>query len=1038
MRRSPLSPAVRRSAIGLCIALAVEAGLAAPTAHAGAGDGSLTVRVVHSIAGDGGYDPAVDVGIPSASVQVSDASGHTVSGVTGPGGTLAVNLSGLGGGHYRVRVAPPTGSSLVAAPAGKGLSALTDYVDVSGGKAANPVMGLWNPDTYCQADPTLVSCNLQRGDQTGGLGLFSFQGVSGTSATAPGGPYKQLSKVGDQGAVFGIGTDRSGNVFAGTYVKRHTNYGPAGNVNAIYRYNVNNPGGGVSTFVTLPGALTNHVEFDIFDPGNKIPYVDDNDVYNDVGRKGIGGVAVSGDGSTLYAVDLNDSSLYTVPINGSGSSVMPGVATGVPIPRPGANCNGDWHPFGLGVSSSTVYVGGVCGAENTTLNPLTPWGDPSQEYAFVYRYFNGVFTQILDFPLNFPRGCAYQFKTPTVGNCQPQLGGTLSAYWEAWNQRTATPGKFGFSSAPQPMLTSIDVTDDGGLDLGFRDRYPDMEGTYLHRHNSRTDQVVAIGAGDLLRACVVNGAYQLESDGSCGATTGSGVADGLGPNGGEFFTSIWNGSDAVHDHTATGGTTYLPGFDDEWSTRYDPFSDPWHKGVSLYGGTGSPSQGIEIGGSELNQNIAFGKGNSLADIEKLCNAAPVQIGDRVWYDADHDGIQGPAEPGVAGVKVTLKDSGGNTVATTTTDANGLYYFGTSDGVKTNTTYTLAFDYSGATGLPGGVTASELSWTKQNAGSDRCIDSDVNTSGVATVAVGKAGDVNHCVDAGLAGPQDSIGDRVWYDTNRNGIQDAGEPGIGGVKATLENAAGTALATTTTDSTGHYLFDGLPDGTYRVCFDKSTLPAQYADGSFTRQDAAGGNGTDSAADASGCTGLVTLGPDHRTDLTRDAGITTPPNSIGDRVWLDEHRDGIQDAGDPGVGGVTVTLVDKTGARIETTTTDSAGRYLFDGLPDGTYRVCFDKSTFPLGDGLTVPDVHGGDGTDSAADRQTGCTGPVTLGPGHRVNLTRDAGLVKVPVTPPAPVGKLARTGLDLPLTGLLLLALGTLASAAYLLLRRRREA
>ena len=93
-----------------------------------------------------------------------------------------------------------TWAGLVAAPAGKGLSALTDYVDVSGGKAANPVMGLWNPDTYCQADPTLVSCNLQRGDQTGGLGLFSFQGVSGTSATAPGGPYKQLSKVGDQGA----------------------------------------------------------------------------------------------------------------------------------------------------------------------------------------------------------------------------------------------------------------------------------------------------------------------------------------------------------------------------------------------------------------------------------------------------------------------------------------------------------------------------------------------------------------------------------------------------------------------------------------------------------------------------------------------------------------------------------------------------------------------------------------------------------------------------------------------------------------------
>ena len=160
--RTPL-----RAALGLCV-LAAATVLAVPAAHAGAGDGALTVRVVHSIAGNGAYDPAVDVGIPSAQVQVTDASGHTVSGVTGPGGTLAVALGGLSGGQYRVQVTAPSGSGLSAAPAGAGLSPLTDFVNVSGGKNADPVMGLWSPDTYCQADPTLVSCNLQRGDQTEG------------------------------------------------------------------------------------------------------------------------------------------------------------------------------------------------------------------------------------------------------------------------------------------------------------------------------------------------------------------------------------------------------------------------------------------------------------------------------------------------------------------------------------------------------------------------------------------------------------------------------------------------------------------------------------------------------------------------------------------------------------------------------------------------------------------------------------------------------------------------------------------------------
>jgi hypothetical protein len=314
---------------------------------------------------------------------------------------------------------------------------------------------------------------------------------------------------------------------------------------------------------------------------------------------------------------------------------------------------------------------------------------------------------------------------------------------------------------------------------------------------------------------------------------------------------------------------------------------------------------------------------------------------------------------------------------------------------------------------------------------------VNSAGVATVTVGAAGDVNDCVDAGLVGPQNSIGERVWYDANHNGIQDPGEPGIGGVKASLENASGTVVATTNTDSTGRYMFQSLPSGRYRVCFDKSTLPTQYADSTFTRQNAAGGNGTDSAVDPStGCTGYVTLGADHRVDGTRDAGIVTPPNTVGDRVWLDKKHDGVQDPGDPGVAGVQVRLMSPAGYVIGTTTTDSTGRYMFQSLPDGRYHLCFVKSTFPSDLGLTIAEAHGGNGTDSAADPRTGCTDPVTLGPGHRVDLTRDAGLVKLATAPPGPVGMLARTGLSLPMTGLLGIGLGSLVGAAYLLLRRRK--
>ncbi|MGB4937653.1 MAG: SdrD B-like domain-containing protein, partial [Ferruginibacter sp.] len=63
---------------------------------------------------------------------------------------------------------------------------------------------------------------------------------------------------------------------------------------------------------------------------------------------------------------------------------------------------------------------------------------------------------------------------------------------------------------------------------------------------------------------------------------------------------------------------------------------------------------------------------------------------------------------------------------------------------------------------------------------------------------------------------SIGDKVWYDTNRDGIQDAGENGIKGVTVKLRNASNTVIATDVTDASGNYLFTGLAAGNYSVEF------------------------------------------------------------------------------------------------------------------------------------------------------------------------------------------------------------------------------
>ena len=78
-----------------------------------------------------------------------------------------------------------------------------------------------------------------------------------------------------------------------------------------------------------------------------------------------------------------------------------------------------------------------------------------------------------------------------------------------------------------------------------------------------------------------------------------------------------------------------------------------------------------------------------------------------------------------------------------------------------------------------------------------------------------------VDNGYV-PAGSIGDRVWFDADNDGVQDPAEPGVPGVTVRLLDEDGNVLATTVTDSDGMYLFDDLPPGVYRVVVDPTTIP------------------------------------------------------------------------------------------------------------------------------------------------------------------------------------------------------------------------
>ena len=81
------------------------------------------------------------------------------------------------------------------------------------------------------------------------------------------------------------------------------------------------------------------------------------------------------------------------------------------------------------------------------------------------------------------------------------------------------------------------------------------------------------------------------------------------------------------------------------------------------------------------------------------------------------------------------------------------------------------------------------------------------------------------------------------------------------------------------------------------------------------------------------------------------TTIMGIIGDYIWLDENGDGIQDANESGISGITIKLY-KDGELQTTNVTDLDGEYLFKDLLAGTYTVDVDNSTLPDGLDITTP--------------------------------------------------------------------------------------
>jgi hypothetical protein len=277
------------------------------------------------------------------------------------------------------------------------------------------------------------------------------------------------------------------------------------------------------------------------------------------------------------------------------------------------------------------------------------------------------------------------------------------------------------------------------------------------------------------------------------------------------------------------------------------------------------SVGSETGGGACGD----GRGDSLkiggnaGDLGAHCTTA--SIGDRVWLDANKDGIQNDGELGLSGVTVALLKDGVLTGASVLTGADGSYLF---DGLA-------AGDYS----IKVTETAGFYAFAGQNAlGSTEADDSDVDATGLSDTFALSEGENRTDLDAGLVELTPvviygSLGDTIWLDTNGNGVQDQGETGVAGVTVELIANGVATGQTITTGTDGSYLFTDLLAGDYAV--QVTGVAAGYE---FTAQNAAAGTeAIDSDVNAAGLSDTVTLAAgDNYFDL--DAGITLATPNVG----------------------------------------------------------------------------------------------------------------------------------------------------------------
>ncbi|MDX1414747.1 MAG: SdrD B-like domain-containing protein [Candidatus Promineifilaceae bacterium] len=899
------------------------------------GSGGFVYRDYDANGSRGSFEP----GVPGIIVSAYTNSGYRLDyNITDSQGRYDLAL--LAGEDYRLEF---TGIPDYLQPGVVGNDSEATVAFVTG-PTGNVDVGLNNPAQYCQDNPELGTPCYLFGKQTEELpAVVSFHNRAGSTALDDpflpknNSPYDDANNdepgiqvhpieafATEVGTSYGLAYQRSNNVlFTSAFMKRHSGFGPGG-TGAIYR--IDRDTRTVSMYADLNaifGADTAganpHDSTHLTDPDEIINFWLHDSSFDEAGKISLGDLEITEDEQYLYVINLADKMLYRIPVLDQASPVLTSADIDrFAMPTP-ANCAAaDTRPFSLAGKEGKKYKGNNGTAQNTQ--------NRADKRAEVYTIDGSGFTgPVLSFRLDYPRLCAD--RVPGNQDCGTQADNKEAA-WNPWIStfgdlitlsgvsEVTTPRRI--TIYPQPLLSDIEFAN-GYMILGFRDRNGDLIANGAHDPRDADGNAVGfppqlseptilymtVAAGDILAAAPdpnLPGRWILENNASVGDLPPTGGANnGNGPGNGEYFYEENFAVDENfprHSEIAQGALTNIPGQADAITTAFNPIpiEDPanfFDGGIIWLGGedgTRSRSYRVFAGEAPLDAPdddisvLLQGKNNGLGDLEVFCEAAPLEIGDRVWVDTNTNGIQDPGEPPLAGVSVGLFAPNGNTLlGTAVTDASGNYYFSSAtsgplsgahavygvSGLQPNTNgYKLRIDMTQSV-IAGNnyvLTVANADGHTDNDNKTDLRDSDgspVGQNAEITFNTQGAGHNNHTLDFGfiVEGTQQmvAVGNRVWLDDGAgggvaaDGIVNGSEMGVGNVMVELyqgTSTSGAPLASTQTLEDGCYLFDNLLPGDYVLHIPASQFSAgAVLEGYETSLPEGGDNGLDDDMDENG---------------------------------------------------------------------------------------------------------------------------------------------------------------------------------------------